>query len=69
MDFCQVHPDPLLIIIAVKITISLIVNFCCLPLGFIFRRLWVPFLEWKPATSILTANVFAVSPANDGIQS
>jgi hypothetical protein len=49
-DFCQVHSDPSLIIL-VKITIILKVNFCCLPLGFIFRKSWVPLLDWGPATS------------------
>jgi hypothetical protein len=65
-DFYPVPPDLSLIIIPTKITISL--NTCCLLIDFIFRKSWVPFLDWRPATSILPTNIFSVCPTNDGIQ-
>jgi hypothetical protein len=67
-DSYPVPPDLSFIIIPAKITIILRVNFCCFLLGFIFRKSWVPFLDWRSATSIPSASLFSVCPTNDGIQ-
>jgi energy-converting hydrogenase Eha subunit G len=60
-DFYPVPPDLLFTIIPAKITIILKVNFCCVLLGFIFRKSWVPFLLEASYINFLSQSLLSLS--------